>query len=69
MRGYKFAALNAKEQLQPTSDQLKAAEDLVDALDLAQGTRGLFSEHTPVPNQVSVVFGQVGVWSAMVVTI
>ena len=37
VRSYKFAAFNAREELQPTQDQLRAAENLVDALDLAQG--------------------------------
>ncbi len=37
MRGYKFAAFDAKDELQPTQDQLNTAESLVDALDLAQG--------------------------------
>ncbi len=37
VRSYKFAAFNARDELQPTQDQLRAAEDLVDALDLAQG--------------------------------
>lgn len=37
MRGYKFTAFDAREELQPTQPQLQAAESLVDALDLAQG--------------------------------
>ena len=37
VRSYKFAAFDAKEELQPTQPQLDAAEHLIDALDLAQG--------------------------------
>ncbi|KAL0036571.1 hypothetical protein WJX79_000925 [Trebouxia sp. C0005] len=50
VRSYKFAAFNAREELQPTQDQLRAAENLVDALDLAQdGSEHLKPETTANP--------------------
>ena len=38
VRSYKFTSFAAKEELSPTQSQLQAAERLVDALDLTQGT-------------------------------
>ena len=38
VRSYKFTSFSSREELSPTESQLQAAENLVDALDLAQGT-------------------------------
>ena len=39
VRTYKFASLDAKEELVPSDAQLQAAEDVIDALLLDQGNK------------------------------